>query len=314
MDEQYIQQRVHEILEGQIAMGAGEGGAIAGALSDWVSFVKFVRDLAASDGFDISYKEAMQLASPVWKSLQARGIAPSPKGQPMRGEWNEVQKMAAREYPKVFGRPPREPEASPLDIETFIAPPEQIQILQPPAKVSDADLAEYIDEILGEGFSVGDILGVLKEIAPLARELAPLARGLMPARKPAPRRAPPKRKAPAKRRAPARRGRGEGVMAESGYQGISGAGIARRNAKGQFVAKRKAPARMRKAAGVKAGARAGVKAGAKAGGRLKPKNKGIYEYHCELRRFKEQHPRMTHLQAVQSPKFKKHWAAIKAAA
>lgn len=309
MDEQYIQQRIHEILEGQIAMGAGEGGAIAGALGDWVSFVKFVRELAASDGFDLSYKEAMQLASPVWKSLQARGYAPSPKGKPMRGEWNEVQKMAAREYPKVFGKHEAKAAVMPYDIEDVYP---AAQILEPPAKVSDADLSAYIDEILGEGFSVGDILGVLKELAPLAKELAPLARGLMPARKPPARRAPPKRKALAKRRAPAKRGRGEGVLAESGYQGVSGGGIARRNAKGQFVSKRKAPAgRMRIAAGAKAGARAGVRAGARAGAKAGAKaGGGLAKYHRELKKYKAEHPRMTHAHAVQS--FKKVYAKMKA--
>lgn len=74
MDERYIQKRVHEILKGRIAMGGG-GGVRAGAMTDWVEFVKLFRDIAEDAGHPISYKTAMELAGPVWEKLKGEGLA-----------------------------------------------------------------------------------------------------------------------------------------------------------------------------------------------------------------------------------------------
>jgi hypothetical protein len=81
MDERYIQKRVHEILKGRIAMGGG-AGVRAGAMTDWVSFVKLFRDIAEDAGHPISYKTSMELAGPVWEKLKGEGLAGGARKSP----------------------------------------------------------------------------------------------------------------------------------------------------------------------------------------------------------------------------------------
>lgn len=165
MEPAYIQQRIHDILEGQIAMG---GGVIAG-VSDWISFLNLFRGIAEEEGIKISYKQAMQLASPVWRNLKVKmGVA-----EPMQ----KVQSTAARAWEKGirYGPQPRAPrKAAPMRAPGTAASAKVLGKAPSPnprpshgftledvyeeEPVTEEQVEDYVKEILGEGFSLKKLL------------------------------------------------------------------------------------------------------------------------------------------------------------
>lgn len=177
MDERYIQKRVHEILKGRIAMGGGEG-VRAGAMTDWVEFVKLFRDIAEDAGHAISYKTAMELAGPVWEKLKGEGLAGGArkkKAAPRRRAAGSHDYLVEDAVCDMFHHAP-------------------------------ATTREEVFDILCESEAAGE--GVRRRA-----RAKPRASGVMAGTKPRVKPRAPRRAAGVKPRAPRRRTAGEGVLA-----------------------------------------------------------------------------------------------------
>jgi hypothetical protein len=289
MDEDYIYKRVNEVLQGRIAMGAGPD-------IDWVGFIKLVQDVAP----DLSYQDAMSIASPLWNDLKEQGI--------VGGRARKMKKTSGRRMSAGSTHNP----------------------------LSDDESQEVLMEMLGEGFTRDEIIAAAIKVLPILAEAAQHILPLFKEDKKKKEGSGMAKRRPSSRSRSRSVGRGGsrsrsrsvgrgGSRSRSRSVGRSksrsksrsrsrsvGRGGAAPRTKSRSRSRGKTPTKRRPSAGVSAGVSAGARARrpASKGGkrpasrtRTPAKKRGgaaLANYHKELAKYKAEHPRMTHKQAVAS--------------